>query len=125
MLVPEALDVIPVERRLEFHAAGALAPGLGEALGDVALAAAVDRRIDGQAKGVVAGVARAPDMVVDEGVVAAHVELEDLRAARPCRDRLERDFVDGAQEDGPPDAGPAPRHLDLALVPDRLEAADG
>src|SRR5215208_7761408 len=37
VLVPEALHVIPVERRLEFPAAGALAPGLGEPLGDIAL----------------------------------------------------------------------------------------
>ena len=77
----EALDVVPAERGLEVHAADVAAPGRWRALGDVALAPAVDRGVDGDAEGGVAGGDGALDVLVDEGVVAAHVELEDVEAA--------------------------------------------
>ena len=70
------------------------APRLDEALGDVALAAAVDGGVHRQAEGVVAGVDRAPDIVVHPGIVAAHVELEDARPVAAGRGTLlEAGFV--------------------------------
>ena len=76
----DPLDVAPVELRLiDAGVAGAHAAAL-VALGDVALAPAVAVGVDRQAKRVVALVHRAPDMVVDPGRVAAHIQLEDLEA---------------------------------------------
>ena len=49
-------------------------------LGDVALAPAVAVGVDGQAKGVIALVDGAADMVVNPLGVAANIELEDLEA---------------------------------------------
>jgi hypothetical protein len=50
------------------------------ALGDVALAPAIAVGVDGQAKGVIALVDRAADIIVDPGGVAPHIELENLEA---------------------------------------------
>src|SRR3546814_20077230 len=88
MLVLETLDVIAVESRLKAHARCTGPPRLDEPPRDVALTAAVDRGIDRQAEGVVAGGLCPPHMVVDPGVVAADVELEDLPAVRRLGGRL-------------------------------------
>src|SRR2546423_4471978 len=68
----DALDCAPIKRRLE-AAAGNAAPtgGLG-ALGDVALAPAVDRGVNGKAECQITVVDRATYIVVDGGVVAAN-----------------------------------------------------
>src|SRR3954471_148113 len=73
----DALDVAPVEPRLidprvADPDAAALVP-----LRDIALAPTVAVGVDRQAERVVAAVHRAPDMVVDPRLVAAHIELED------------------------------------------------
>src|SRR5262245_65910576 len=71
----DAFDREPVERRLE-GAALHPPPSRGhEALGDVALAPAVMRGIDGQAERGIAMRNRALDVIVDPGLVAAHVAL--------------------------------------------------
>ena len=75
----DALDRAPVEPGLIGTAGHATAPGGGVTLGDVALAPAVMRGVDRHAEGNIAVVDGAADMVVDKGVVAAHVELEDAR----------------------------------------------
>src|SRR2546421_527487 len=87
--VLEALDVVPRERRLEIVAARALTPRLHEAPGEVALAPAVAGGVDGDGEGGVAVVDGAPHPVVDEGIVAAHVELEDAEVVRGLRHGLE------------------------------------
>ena len=48
------------------------------AFGNVALAAAVAVGVDGKAERVIAVVDGTPDMVVDPGGIAAHVELKDF-----------------------------------------------
>src|SRR4051794_3836173 len=73
----DPLDVLPVELRLidpriiDPHAAALVT------LGDVALAAAVAVGVNRQTEGAVALFGGAPDMIVDPGRVAAHVELKD------------------------------------------------
>src|SRR5262249_17879993 len=103
-LVADAPHVVPVERRLELHsgrsaAAAPPAPRVAEPLGDVALAAAVDRAVDGDAEGVVTEVDRLADLVVDPVGLAARVELEDLRAAGGFADGLHAGFGYGAQDE--------------------------
>ena len=70
-------------------AARALTPRLHEAPGEVALAPAVAGGVDGDGEGGVAVVDGAPHPVVDEGIVAAHVELEDAEVVRGLRHGLE------------------------------------
>ncbi len=84
---------LPVEPRLVDAGVADPHPAALVALGDVALAPAVAVGVDGQAEGVVAVVDRAADMVVDPGLVAAHVKLKDLEpvAARPRRSFRGRD----------------------------------
>ena len=83
----ELVDLRPVERLLVARRVG-IARRCGViALGDVALAAAVVVGVDGEAQRAEAGLDRAVEDRLDPGLVAAHVELEDLQAvrARPCR----------------------------------------
>src|SRR3546814_13095472 len=89
MLVLETLDVIAVESRLKAHARCTGPPRLDEPPRDVALTAAVDRGIDRQAEGVVAGGPCPQHMVVAPGVVAEDGELADLRAVRSLGGRLQ------------------------------------
>src|SRR5438067_7876294 len=74
----DPLDIAPVELRLKDAGVGDAYAATLMALGDVALAPAVAVGVDGQAKGVIALVDRAADMVVDPLGVAAHIKLEDL-----------------------------------------------
>src|SRR5262249_54103358 len=80
-----ALDVVPVEPGLIREAGRALPPRLDVAGGDVALAPAVRGRVDGEAEGRVSVIARALDVIVDPGVVAANVQLEDAEVVRGRR----------------------------------------
>jgi hypothetical protein len=57
------------------------------AFGDVALAPAVTVGVDGQAKGVIAVVDRAADMVVYPAGIAAHIKLEDFEAVAGSQGR--------------------------------------
>ena len=94
----DALDRAPVERGLEGAALHPPPPGGHEALGDVALAPAVVRGVDGQAERGVAVGDGALDMVVDPGLVAAHIELkEPQRVGRRRRQVLEPGIADRAQ----------------------------
>ena len=88
-LVADGDEVLPGEGRLMILAGRHGAPGLHEALGDVALAPAVDLRVDGDAEGIVAGVHRLLHPVGDPGIVAAHIELVDLGARAALHDVLE------------------------------------
>ncbi len=78
----DALDRAPVERHLEFAPRGAAASAGGVALGEIALAPAVMRGIDGNAESRVAVRHRALDIIVDPRLVAAHIELEHARRVR-------------------------------------------
>src|SRR4029453_6326278 len=95
--VLEALDLIPGEGGLPVHAGGGLTPRLDEALVDVALAPAVVGRVHRHAEDGVAVVARALDVIVHEGVVAAHVELENAVVVRSLGGGLEAG-VTGARQ---------------------------
>src|SRR5690349_23013079 len=53
-LLAQALEIVPSERGLVVLSGGCGAPGLHEALGDVALASRVDIAVDGDAESVVA-----------------------------------------------------------------------
>ena len=94
-LLPDALDGAPVERRLELAAGRAPAAGHDMALGEVALAPAVDRGVDGEAEGDIFIGDGAGDEIVDPGLVAADIELEDPRRVgrrlpRPFPGRVRR-----------------------------------
>jgi hypothetical protein len=78
-LVLEPFDGSPIERRLKVAARRTSPAGRDVALGNIALAPAVDRGVDGEAERAIAVVNRARDEIVDEGVVTAHVELEDAQ----------------------------------------------
>ena len=78
----DALDGFPIERRLECAALHAPAAGGNEPFGDVALAPAVVRGIDGQAERGVAMRDGALHMIVDPGFVASHIEL--IEAVAPA-----------------------------------------
>src|SRR5271168_1567119 len=75
-LLPNARDGAPVERRLEFASGRPPAAGHDMALGEVALAPAVDRGVDGEAEPHIAVGDGAGDVIVDPGLVSAHIELE-------------------------------------------------
>ena len=77
--VLEALDVVPGEACLVIVPGRRRAPRLDEARRDVALAPAIGGGVDRDAERVVAGIDRAAHDVVHPRIVAAHVELEDLR----------------------------------------------
>ena len=125
VLVLEALDVVPRESRLEVEARRALPPGLDEAPGEVTLAAAVVRGVDGDREDRVAAVDRALHRVVHPRVVAAHVELEDAVVVGRGRRRLQPGLADRREH---------VRHAELcrrladggaAARVEALEAADG
>src|SRR5205823_1548841 len=78
-LVLDALDGAPIERRLEAAARHPASPRGLVAFGDIALAAAVQRGIDGKAECQVAVGDRAADIVVDESVIPADIELKNAR----------------------------------------------
>src|SRR5262249_20797787 len=80
----DALDGGPAERGLKPGARPPPAAGGDKALGDIALAAAVVRDIDGEAEAGIAVRNRALDVVVDPGGIAAHVELKEPARVR-CR----------------------------------------
>src|SRR5262249_22210504 len=75
-LALDALDSAPIKRRLEFAAARASAAGHHVTLGEIAFASAVDRGIHRDAERRVAVGDRAGHMIVNPGLVAAHIELE-------------------------------------------------
>ena len=85
VLVLEVLDVVPAEAGLVALPGGHRAPRLDEASGDVALAPGIGGGIDGDGECVIARIHRALHHVVDPGVVAAHIKLEDLRPGAPPR----------------------------------------
>src|SRR5687767_4375053 len=98
VLVLKSLDVVPREAGLEggaFH--GARAPGFDEPPDDVSLAPAVMGDVDRQAKSAIAVVLRAAHVIVDPGVVAAHVELEYADIARRARRFLEPRLAHGRE----------------------------
>ena len=75
----DALDCLPIEGFLKVTSARP-PPAAGDvALGDVALAPAVMRGVDGQAERRVFVGDGARDEIVDPGGVAAHVELKDTQ----------------------------------------------
>ena len=78
-LILQALDRAPIERRLMLAAGHPLASARDMPFGDVALAPAVVRSVDGQKERRIAVPDRALDMVVDPGIVAADVELIDAQ----------------------------------------------
>ena len=82
MFVLEMLHIVPGEPGLPGLPGRGGAPGLHEAPGDVAFPPRIGRRIDGDREGVEAVVDRALHHIVDPGVVASDIELEDLGAAR-------------------------------------------
>src|SRR5882762_204750 len=92
--VLEALDVVPVEPGLELEAGRTRAPGLDEAPCKIALAAAVARRVHGEAEGRVPVVRGAPHPIVHPGVVAPDVELEDADAVGGLGHGLEARVAD-------------------------------
>ena len=96
--VLDALDRAPVEARLRNAVLHPAPAGGDEALGDVALAPAVMRGVDGERKGGIAMLDRARDMIVDPGRVAADIELvEPQRRGRGSRQLFEPGLADRAQ----------------------------
>ena len=78
----EAIHLLPGKCRLKFNALHPRAPGLGEAACDITFAPAINRRIHGEAEGIIAGRDRAIRVIINEAVIAAHIKLEDLGAWR-------------------------------------------
>src|SRR6202000_2649642 len=74
-LVLDHFHGAPVQALLEVAAGRTQTAFADIALGDVALAPAVMGGVDGQAERAIAVLDRAADAVLDEGVIAAHVEL--------------------------------------------------
>src|SRR6202011_5161404 len=82
ILVLDQFYRAPFESLLELAAGGAQPAGADVTLGDVAIAPAVMRGVDGQAeRGIFVG-HRATDTVLDKGVVAADIELVDAQRVR-------------------------------------------
>ena len=105
-LALDALDGLPIERRLEFAAGGAAPPAGDMALGDIAFAAAVMRGVDGETEHAVVIGDRARDMVVGPGCVAANIELEHAKAVRRrFGDSLEAGIAHRAQHVGDAEFG--------------------
>src|SRR5579859_1352805 len=115
----------PVQPRLEGGAFdGAGAPRLDEAAEKIALAAAVHGDIHRQAEGAEAVVARTPHPIVDPGIVAAHIELEDARRLRRRGGLLEPRLADGGEHLRHAELRRASRRRGGAALDDRLEAAN-
>src|SRR5262245_14494397 len=85
----KALDLRPAQRRLVALRERVRGRAHEGALGDVALAAAIDRNVDSEGEGVIPGGSRAIDDVLDPGIVATHVELKHLHSLRGGRGRFE------------------------------------
>src|ERR1051325_7606204 len=97
-LALDAVDGAPVERRLVLPARRLAPPAHDVALGDVALAPAVDRGVDREAERRVTLGDGARDVVVDPGGVAAYIELEEeQRGGRGLGDLLEAGLAHRAQ----------------------------
>jgi hypothetical protein len=75
ILVLDQLHRAPIQPLLEIAAGGPDAAFAYIPLGDIALAPAVMRGIDGQAEGSIAVIDAAADNVFDKGVVASDIEL--------------------------------------------------
>src|ERR1700687_5824820 len=106
-----AFSTAPSEPLLEVATGGAQPAGADVTLGDVALAPAVMRGVDGQAeRGIFVGY-RATDTVLDKGVVAADIELVDAqRVRRRLGDFLQARLGQGAQHMGGAERPRAARH---------------
>src|SRR5258708_397976 len=79
VLVLDQLDGAPFQPLLEVAAGGADTAGAHITLGDIALAPAVMRGVDRQAKRAIAICDRAADAVFDIAVAAADIELIDAQ----------------------------------------------
>src|SRR5262245_3079200 len=122
--VADAPYVAPAERRLKLHAgwapgAAAPAPRLSISLGDVALAAAVDRTIHGDAEGVVSEIHRLADLLIHPRSITACVELEDLRAGGGLTHLLHPCIRHRAQDEGNAETGRRTCHRDAAVFRER------
>src|SRR5258706_88737 len=84
VLVLDQFHCAPLQSLLEVAAGGSAAAGADVTLGDIALASAVMRGINGQAEGGVSAGDRSADLVFDEVVVAADIELKNAQRARRC-----------------------------------------
>src|SRR5664280_126456 len=73
-----AVDVIPIERRLEGFGSVSDADGRTMALGKIAFTAAVGGAIDREAYGAIAELQRPLYRAIHPFLVAAHIELEEL-----------------------------------------------
>ena len=124
--LPDASDVIPVERRLRAYGdpAHLRPPGLGELVVEVALAAAVVGGVDREAESRHSGLDRRLDVVLDEAAGFPHVELEyGSRTSRLA------DFGLGARGNRAQhlrhaELAGSPRHRERALGIESLEPAD-
>src|SRR5436309_2575022 len=74
----EAFDVASVQRRLKIQTILVAAPNVAEALRIIGLATAVISYIVGNKESDVAIIDRPSRVVIDERIIAAHVELENL-----------------------------------------------
>ena len=87
MFGTDPLDVFPAQARQKFtpghHAATDVA------LGNIALTPTVERHVDRQAEGLVTGLDRLTDHVVDPACIAVHIQLKDTQSFGRClRHRL-------------------------------------
>src|SRR5262245_39294384 len=80
----DAFHRAPVERGLEGTALHPPPSGGHEAFGDVALAAAVMRGIDGEAERGITVRNGTLDLIVNPSLIAAHVELEKAQRIGRC-----------------------------------------
>src|ERR1700704_2335203 len=78
-LVLDQFHGAPLQPLLEVAAGGADAAGADVTLGDIALAPAVMRGVDGQAERGISARYRATDAVFDKGVAAANIELKNTQ----------------------------------------------
>src|SRR5260370_19171485 len=82
VLVLDRLRRAPFQSLLEIAAGGAGAAFADITLGDIALAPAVMRGVDGQAERGISVGDRSADLVLDEVVAAADIELKNPQRAR-------------------------------------------
>ena len=126
MALVEALDQRPVERGLDVMLGLAAAGPARIALHQVALAPRIVREVDREAElRRVARVLRALVVVVDELVVAAHIELEDLVGLRRAlRDLLQRRLGRRALHHRDAELAGGFRHRRDAALPEQLQPPD-
>jgi hypothetical protein len=128
-LVTDSLHVVPIERRLKLHsdrtaATAAPSPRLAETLGDVALAPAVDRAVDGYAEGVITEVHRLAHLLVDPVGLAACIELEDLRSTGSVADRLHPGLGHRAEDERNTERRSSMRRRQTSFTRQGFKAAD-